>query len=84
MSARAMAHLLFSCIRYLLNYFEKLVPLLSDRYQVIVLDLPGYGQSSISEVAYTEKYFRRATREFTTQLHLKDVTLVGGVLVLTV
>lgn len=79
---------LLHTIRTQLDYFEKLVPLLSDRYDLIVLDLPGHGQSNISEVAYTEEYFRRATREFITKLDLKDVTLVGesigGVLALTV
>lgn len=48
----------------------------------------SHGQSSIPEVAYTEEYFRRATREFITKLDLKDVTLlgesIGGVLALTV
>ncbi len=79
---------LLHTIRTQLDYFEKLVPLLSDQYDVIVLDLPGHGQSSISDVAYTEEYFRQATREFITKLDLKDVTLVGesigGVLALTV
>lgn len=79
---------LLHTIRTQLDYYEKLVPLLSNHYQVIVLDMPGHGQSSITEVAYTEDYFRRATREFITKLNLKDVTLVGesigGVLALTV
>lgn len=79
---------LLHTIRTQLDYYEKLVPLLSDRYEVIVLDLPGHGQSSITEAAYTEEYFRHAMREFITKLDLKDVTLVGesigGVLALTV
>jgi pimeloyl-ACP methyl ester carboxylesterase len=63
------------------------VPLLSDKYQVIVLDLPGHGQSSIQDLAHNEKFFRGATKEFITKLDLKEVTLVGesigGVLALT-
>jgi len=62
---------LLHTIRTQLDYYEKLVPLLSNHYQVIVLDMPGHGQSSITEVAYTEAYFRRATREFITKLNLK-------------
>lgn len=79
---------LLHTIRTQLDYYEKLVPLLSEHYQVIVLDLPGHGQSSIQDVAYTEAFFRRATSQFITKLDLKDVTLVGesigGVLALTV
>lgn len=79
---------LLHTIRTQLDYYEKLVPLLSHHYQVIVLDLPGHGQSSIQDIAYTEAFFRRAAIQFITQLDLKDVTLVGesigGVLALTV
>lgn len=78
---------LLHTIRTQLDYFEKLIPLLSDHYQVIAVDLPGHGQSSIPDVAYTEEFFRRATSEFITKLDLRDVTLVGesigGVLALT-
>lgn len=79
---------LIHTIRTQLDYYEKLVPLLSEHYQVITLDLPGHGQSSIPSEAYTEAFFRQATKEFITKLDLKDVTLVGesigGVLALTV
>lgn len=79
---------LLHTIRTQLDYYEKLVPLLSSQYQVIVLDLPGHGQSSISNVEYTEELFRRMTKEFITKLDLKDVTIagesIGGVLALTV
>lgn len=79
---------LLHTIRTQLDYYEKLVPMLSSQYQVIVLDLPGHGQSSISNVEYTEEFFRRMTKEFITKLDLKDVTIagesIGGVLALTV
>lgn len=79
---------LLHTIRTQLDYYEKLVPLLSSQYEVIVMDLPGHGQSSISNVDYTEDFFRRMTKEFITKLDLKDVTLagesIGGVLALTV
>ncbi|WP_082164029.1 alpha/beta fold hydrolase [Methylophilus sp. TWE2] len=79
---------LLHTIRTQLDYFEKLVPLLSSQYEVIVLDLPGHGQSSIDDIAYTEEFFRRTTKEFITRLDLKEVTLagesIGGVLALTV
>lgn len=79
---------LLHTIRTQLDYFEKLVPLLSERYHVIALDLPGHGQSTIASEAYTEEFFRQAVSEFITKLDLKDATLVGesigGVLALTV
>lgn len=79
---------LLHTIRTQLDYFEKLVPLLSSQYEVIVLDLPGHGQSSIDDIAYTEEFFRRTTKEFITRLDLKEVTLagesIGGVLAQTV
>lgn len=79
---------LLHTIRTQLDYFEKLVPLLSGHYQVISVDLPGHGQSSIPDGAYTEEFFRRVTKEFITKLDLKEATLVGesigGVLAITV
>lgn len=79
---------LLHTIRTQLDYYEKLVPMLSTQYQVIVIDLLGHGQSSISDVEYTEEFFRRMTKEFITKLDLKDVTIagesIGGVLALTV
>lgn len=79
---------LLHTIRTQLDYYEKLVPLLSTQYQVIVIDLPGHGQSTISNVEYTEEFFRRMTKDFITKLDLKDVTIagesIGGVLALTV
>lgn len=79
---------LLHTIRTQLDYYEKLVPMLNNQYEVIVMDLPGHGQSSISKVDYTEDYFRRMTKEFITKLDLKDVTLAGesicGVLAITV
>ncbi|MGH7928479.1 MAG: alpha/beta fold hydrolase, partial [Candidatus Binatia bacterium] len=79
---------LMHTIRTQLDYFERLVYLLKDHYELYVLDLPGHGQSSILPVEYTEKLFRKSVNEFITKLNLRDVTLVGesigGVLALTV
>lgn len=79
---------LLHTIRTQLDYYEKLVPMLSKQYEVFVIDLPGHGQSSISKNEYTEAFFRQVTKAFITRLDLKDVTLagesIGGVLALTV
>jgi pimeloyl-ACP methyl ester carboxylesterase len=79
---------LLHTIRTQLDYFERVVPPLEDHYRVYVLDLPGHGQSTILKTQYTEPLFRKAVRDFVTQLDLRGVTLVGesigGVLALTV
>jgi len=79
---------LLHTIRTQLDYFEKVIPSLSEHYEVYALDLPGHGQSSILRAEYTEELFRKSVIEFITRLDLRDVTLVGesigGVLALTV
>lgn len=79
---------LMHTIRTQLDYFEKLVPVLKQHYQVFTLDLPGHGQSTILPVEYTEKLFRDSVTEFIARLDLHDVTLagesIGGALALTV
>jgi pimeloyl-ACP methyl ester carboxylesterase len=81
--------LLLHTIRTQLDYIEKLVPLLADRYRVIALDLPGSGHSSIPPDAnFDEPFFRRSVIEFIERLDLRDVTIagesIGGVLALTI
>lgn len=81
--------LLLHTIRTQLDYFEKVVPLLKDRYRVIALDLPGLGHSSIPPDAnFDEPFFRHSVIEFIETLDLRNVTIVGesigGVLALTV
>lgn len=79
--------LLLHTLRTQLEYFDRLVPLLSG-YEVFVIDLPGHGQSSTPKVEYAEPLFRRAIVELIEGLGLRDVTLVGesigGVLAITV
>jgi pimeloyl-ACP methyl ester carboxylesterase len=81
--------LLIHTIRTQLEYFEKVIPLLTDRYRVIALDLPGHGHSSIpQEAAFDEPFFRRSVIEFMEKLDLRKVTIagesIGGVLALTI
>lgn len=79
---------LMHTLRTQLEYFDKVVPALTDRYTVYVVDLPGHGDSSILPVEYTEALFRESLREFLDRLDLRGVTLagesIGGVLALTV
>ena len=80
--------LLLHTIRTQLEYFERLAPLLADRYTVYVLDLPGHGESTIEHVDHTEERFRRAVINVIEKLDLRDVVIagesIGGVLALTV
>lgn len=79
---------LLHTIRTQLDYFEKLIPLLKNDYEIYALDLPGHGGSSLRPAEYTEPLMRRSVAQFIRKLGLRDITLVGesigGVLGLTV
>lgn len=69
---------LLHTLRTQLDYFQHLIPLLTDRFTIYALDFPGLGWSEIKPGArYDEPALRRAVAEFITALDLKDVTLVG-------
>lgn len=70
--------LLLHTMRTQSDYFRKIIPHLSKYYNVYVPDLPGHGGSSVpTNVAYTEEFFRTATRDFITALNLKKITIAG-------
>jgi pimeloyl-ACP methyl ester carboxylesterase len=79
---------LLHTIRTQLDYFQRLAPLLAQRYTLYIVDLPGHGQSTISHADHTEQFFRRAVVQFIEKLDLRDVSIagesIGGVLALTV
>ena len=61
-----------------LDYYQRLIPLLADRFTIYALDLPALGWSDIKPGAsYEEPALRNAIVAFITTLDLKDVTLVG-------
>jgi len=65
-------------VRTQLDYFQRVIPLLWDRYTVYALDLPGMGWSDIVPGArYEEPELRAAVVEFTEGLNLYGVTLAG-------
>lgn len=60
------------------EHFRSLIPLISDRYTVYALDLPGMGYSEIVPGAsYDEPAMRAGVVRLLTELDLDDVTLVG-------
>ena len=69
---------LLHTLRTQLDYFQRLIPLLEDRFTIYAPDLPALGWSDIKPGAsYDEPALRRAIAEFITALNLEDVTLVG-------
>jgi pimeloyl-ACP methyl ester carboxylesterase len=81
--------LLIHNMRTQLDYFQKLVPLLRDKYRLILIDLPGHGYSSIDpESTQDEPYFRQAIIEAIGQLGLKRLSIggesIGASLALTI
>ena len=69
---------LMHTVRTQLDYFQRLIPLLSDRYRIYAVDLPGMGWSDIVPGAtYDHDDLLAAIAEFVRGLDLTDVTLVG-------
>ncbi|WP_410674955.1 alpha/beta fold hydrolase [Amycolatopsis sp. cmx-4-68] len=69
---------LLHTVRTQAEHFRDLVPLVSDRYTVHALDLPGMGYSEIVPGAsYEEPAMRAGVERLLTELDLDDVTLVG-------
>jgi pimeloyl-ACP methyl ester carboxylesterase len=80
---------LIHTLRTQLDYFQRLAPLLQDRYRVILLDLPGHGYSTIDPRAdYDEPFFRHAVLGAVEALGLNRFAVggesIGGSLALTV
>lgn len=81
--------LLIHTLRTQLDYYQKLIPLLQDRYRILAVDLPGHGYSSIpTQARFDEPFFRAKVIEFIEKLDLEKVNLlgesIGGSLALTV
>lgn len=79
---------LIHTVRTQLDLFQRLIPLLVERYTVYAVDLPGFGWSDIVPGAsYTEPALRERILEFIRKLELMDITLagesIGAVLALT-
>ncbi|MFF7287196.1 alpha/beta fold hydrolase [Streptomyces griseorubiginosus] len=69
---------LLHTVRTQAEHFRSLIPLVSDRYTVYALDLPGMGYSEIVPGAsYDEPAMRAGVERLLTELDLHDVTLAG-------
>ena len=57
--------LLLHTIRNRLEYFDRVVPLLTDSYTVYALDLPGFGDSPVNKnEEYNQRYMTNAIADF--------------------
>jgi pimeloyl-ACP methyl ester carboxylesterase len=72
------ALVLLHTVRTQLDYFQRVIPLLSDSFTVYAVDLPGMGWSDVAPgAAYEEPDLRAAVVEFVNALDLHEVTLAG-------
>lgn len=70
--------LLMHTVRTQLDHFQRLIPLLANRYRVYAVDFPGMGWSDIVPGAsYDHDDLLSAIVEFVRGLDLRDLTLVG-------
>jgi pimeloyl-ACP methyl ester carboxylesterase len=70
------ALVLMHTLRTQLDYFQKLIPKLTDHFTVYAVDLPGLGWSDIQPGAsYEEPAVRHDVVEWIERLDLKDLTL---------
>jgi pimeloyl-ACP methyl ester carboxylesterase len=69
---------LIHTVRTQLDYFQRIIPLVSEHFTVYALDLPGMGWSDIVPgEQYDEPRMRAAVVEFVSELNLRSVTLAG-------
>jgi pimeloyl-ACP methyl ester carboxylesterase len=58
-------------------YWDKVLPLLSEHYRVIAVDLRGHGQSGISEEPYPMELMAHDIAELLEKLHISQAILFG-------
>jgi pimeloyl-ACP methyl ester carboxylesterase len=59
------------------QFWREQVPVLADHARLILIDLPGHGQSDKPRVSYTLDYFADAVLAVMADAHLAKATLVG-------
>src|SRR5215472_2002535 len=60
------------------HMFRNLIPMLADKYHVVALDFPGYGQSSapsVNDFDYSYERLATVTEKFTEKLNLSSYAL---------
>jgi pimeloyl-ACP methyl ester carboxylesterase len=81
--------LLLHTIRNRIEYSDKLLPYLTKKFKVYVIDLPGHGDSPVNkETNYDQDFMTDSIVKFIESLNLNNLTIagesIGGVLPATV
>lgn len=69
--------ILLHTLRTQLDMYQKVIPELSQHFEVYALDYPGHGFSDIPEANYTPELFINSVSGFLDQLKVENVTVVG-------
>lgn len=68
---------LLHTLRTQLDMYQKVIPELSQHFEVYALDYPGHGFSDIPEADYTPELFINSVSGFLDQLNVENATVVG-------
>jgi pimeloyl-ACP methyl ester carboxylesterase len=68
---------LLHTLRTQLDMFQKVVPTLSQHFEVYALDYPGHGFSDIPNVEYTPELFIKSVAGFLEQVNVENATVTG-------
>jgi len=68
---------LLHTLRTQLDMFQKVVPELSQHFEVYALDYPGHGFSDIPNVEYTPELFIKSVAGFLEQVNVENATVMG-------
>ena len=69
--------LLLHTLRTQLDMFQKMIPLLSERFTVYAIDYPGHGYSDIPNTEYTPQYLLKMIEQFLDNLNIQNATVAG-------
>lgn len=68
---------LLHTLRTQLDMFQRVIPTLSQHFEVYALDYPGHGFSDIPDVEYTPELFTKSVAGFLEQAKVENATVVG-------
>lgn len=68
---------LLHTLRTQLDMFQKVIPALSQHFEVYALDYPGHGFSDIPKVEYTAEFFIDSVAGFLERVNGEHATIVG-------
>jgi len=68
---------LLHTLRTQLDMFQKVIPTLSQHFEVYALDYPGHGFSDIPDAEYTPELFIKSVAGFLEQVNVEHATVMG-------